>query len=251
MGLSVSVIGNLSIAGFFLSPLSGIMPRGFPADFGMIIFVLEFLNVHSSIVAHSVTKTGYHIQTTSGFLKQNPKLFLIGFYFLGALTLGMAMQSWVLPAYFAVGLISKFYGRRSAPVDDRVIIHLVFLLLFSFMLGMRLWVGILFFLFIWVMGLVYVAFPSFPLWRKYVERRMESLKKSNPSAVNPERQLFRDKLDFFQFSTPLIIFVPLYLLSWSGSAPLVGENFWPIIYFPSLAINDIAVFVRARFYPIS
>lgn len=171
---------------------------------------LNFSNVHSSAAAHGVAKNG-----------------------------------WVLPAYFAVGLIAKFFGRR-ATHDDRSIVYLILLLLFSFVLGMRLLPAILFFLFIWVMGLVFVAFPSAPLWRKWVVRRTDSLK-SNPALTDPKRQLFRDRLDFFRYSMPLITFIPFQFLSLVSGVGINGEIFWAILYYPSLAVNDIVVFVRSRF----
>lgn len=244
LALTTSVIGNLSIAGFFLSPSYWSL-RSLPADYGMIIFVLEFLNVHSTAAAWSVRTSGAQVTTSIEFLRNNPKLFLVGFYLLGAVMAGFVLKSFVLPAYFAVGLISKFYGGRSTH-NDLSVAYLILLLLFSFTLGMRIWPVILFFLFIWGMGLIFVAYPSFPLWRNWVAKRMEALKTSNPRMAAPERQLFRDKLDFLRYSMPLIIFTPFYLASWAVNSPLPGETFWALIYFPSLAVNDIALFVRSR-----
>lgn len=246
LSLVISVAGNFSIAGFFLSPASGSIRHGLPADYGMIIFVLEFLNVHSTAVAWSVQKSGYQIGTSIEFLRKNPKLLLVGFYLLGAITAGFALKSWILPAYFTVGLMAKFFGNRKAH-DDLSVAYLILLLMFSFMLGMRIWPGILFFLFIWSMGLIFVAYPSFPLWRGWVAKRMEALK-SRPGLSDPKRQLFRDKLDFLRYSMPLIIFMPFYLASWASNSPLPGENFWALLYFPSLAVNDFAVFLRSKFW---
>lgn len=245
--LVISVVGNLSIAGFFLSPAFGFAIRQLPRDYGMIIFVLEFLNVHSTAVAWSVQKSGYQIKTSIEFLRKNPKLLLVGFYLLGAITAGFALKSWIVPAYFTVGLIAKFFGNRTAH-DERSVAYLILLLIFSFVLGMRIWPAILFFLFIWSMGLVFVAYPSFPLWRGWVVKRMEALK-FKPESSDPKRQLFRDRLDFFRYSMPLIIFTPFYLASWASNSPLPGENFWALFYFPSLAVNDVAVFLRSKFRP--
>lgn len=248
IGLTISVVGNLSISWLFLSP--GFTPVSSlpPKDFGMLIFVLEFLNVHSTAVAWGVETSKAQVTTSIEFIRKNPKLFLMAFYLLGAIIAGFALKSWVIPAYFAVGLISKFYGGRTSR-DNLSIAYLILLLLFSLVLGMRIWPGILLFMFIWSMGLIFVAYPSFPLWRNWVAKRMDSLRTSNPKATDPNRQLFRDKLDFLRYSMPLIIFIPFYAASWAQNSPLPGESFWALIYFPSLAANDIAAFVRSRFYP--
>lgn len=220
--LVVSAAGNLSLGGFFLSSIVG-SSYSLPANYGMIIFTLEFLNVHSTAVAYGVAKSGYYnIQTKIEFLRKNPKLALVGFYFIGAAALGITLKSWVLPAYFAIGIIAKFFGRR-ATHDDRSIVFAFLLLMFSFVLGMRLWPGIIFFGFILVVGVFYINKPNLP-----------------------QPQLFRAKLDLLAYAMPLIIFTPFYILSWIGAADIKGELFWAAIYFPSLAVNDATVFIRTR-----
>lgn len=220
--LAVSTVGNLSLGGFFLSAVFNPSRYSLPADYGMIIFVLEFLNVHASAMAYGAAKSQLIIETQFEFIKKNPKLTLVGFYLLAALSLGIAIKSWVLPAYFAVGLVSKFFGRR-ATQDDRSIVYLILLLLFSFVLGMRLWPGVLFFLFILGVGIFYTGKPGIP-----------------------QPQLFRTKLDLITYAMPLIIFLPFQSLSWLSGISIPGENFWAILYFPSLAANDVAVFIQSR-----
>ena len=248
LALTVSVIGNLSLAGLFLSSAFDPSRFSLPKDFGMIIFVFEFLNVHSTAMAHGMGKTAYSflnfrpseaalravkgnsgyvvkVKTSPGFgfLKKNPKLAVIGFYLLGAIGMGIGFKSWILPAYFAVGIIAKFFGRK-ATHDDRGIVYLILLLLFSFVLGMRIWIGVIFFLFILGAGIFAVGRPNLP-----------------------QPQLFQAKLDLLTYAMPLIIFVPLYFLSSINGPGIGGEIMWALLYFPWLAVNDVAIFVKSRF----
>ena len=236
--LTISVIGNLSIAWFFASPSARIFAGPLPADYGMLIFVMEFLNVHSTAMAFGAQTGTLQVQTQMDFIKKNPKMVLVGFYGLTAFMLGYFLKNWILPAYFGIGLISKFFGRK-ATHDARGIAHMILLLLFSFVLGMRLWPGVAFFMFIWTVGFIFLAAPSFPLWRGWVAKRNLAIK-ADPRLSDPDRQLFRDKLDFLRYSMPLLLFVPFYSLSLLNSEAPPGEIFCAVLYFPSLAAGDIA-----------
>lgn len=232
ISLVVSVAGNFSVGGFFYSSLFDSFSYSLPKDYGMIIFVLEFLNVHASAMAYGSHAGTLQVEspseTVKRFLKKYPKQTLSAFYLLCAITLGFALKSWVLPAYFAVGLITKFFG-RFATQDNRGIAYLILMLLFSFVLGMRLWVGVAFFLFIFVMGLFYTG---------------------RLSLSQQQSQLFRDKLDAALYIMPAIIFLPLQALLTAKGISVDGQFIWPILYFPTLAINDAALFIRSRLRPV-
>ena len=145
---------------------------------------------------------------------------------------GIGLKSWVIPLYFAVGIIAKFYGRRAVP-DDRSVVHLFLLLIFSLMLGIPSFVGSLIFISILVAGAIYTGRPNLP-----------------------QPQLFRDRFEVLAYAMPLIIFIPVFSLSlFAGSFSFLsgfsfGEGImWGILYFPSLAANDIVFFIRSRLRP--
>lgn len=221
--LVVSVAGNLSIAGFFLSSSSSAW-AGLPADYGMIIFMMEFLNVHASAMAYGAATS--KLQASHEFIRKNPKPFLIGFYILGALALGIGLKNWVLPAYFTVGIIAKFFGRR-ATHDDRSIVYPILILMSSFGLGMMLLPVILLFGAILVLGFWAVSFADMSKW--------------------PSNQLFRDRFDFAGYAAPFAIFLIMILWFSAGGFWITGQHLWAILYFPSLAVNDTAIFLKAYF----
>lgn len=227
LGLVVSVIGNLSIAGFFLSPALFASSVALPADYGMIIFAFEFLNFHASAIALGVAERGFSLETSVAFLKKNPKLALVAFYLLAAASMGIALRSWILPGYFALGVIAKFFGQRAGGDDVRRIVLWFLLLLFAFGLGMLLAPLILFCGFILAVG-VYGAF--------FTDR-------SNL----PQPQLFRDRLELAGYAAPLVLFIPVAVWSLAGGGWIAGERLWAVLYFPSLAISDTARFLQAQF----
>lgn len=127
----LALFGNLSLGGMFL--FAFLSPSRY-ADFvlrtGMLIFLIEFLSVHSSGMAFGVRKRegkGGSRQFVlrvkgpgGGILQRNPKFTLIGLYSTFVVTFALIFQNWFLPLYFFVSLLAKFFGAKGRTSNLRV-----------------------------------------------------------------------------------------------------------------------------------
>ena len=109
--LVMSLIGNFFLCGLFLNtllhPQANVIFRT-----GMLIYLIEFLSIHSSGIAFGMRRkerVEQHAQFPPQFftrrlyrniLQANRKITLVGFYAVFALALGYAFKNWSLPFYF-------------------------------------------------------------------------------------------------------------------------------------------------------
>ncbi|MDA2934459.1 hypothetical protein MYX82_08955 [Acidobacteria bacterium AH-259-D05] len=121
VNLSISLSGNLLLAGVFLSAL--VYPSedtSFVLNAGLLIFLIEFLSIHSSAMAWGVKKG--KVQTSGiaqEFFKKHVKETLIVLYSLFAITFAVAFKNVFYPLYFFVSLIGKFFGDKAAPSEQK------------------------------------------------------------------------------------------------------------------------------------
>jgi len=130
LSLAISLVGNLFLAGLFLS--AALFPGNsakFIFDTGALIFMVELFGISASMFSLGFHGTGTQALT---FGNQSRALYIgILLFFMGAMAL--IYNAWFLFLYFLVSLISKFYGRKSAP-DPQKIGMVVILLIFTLFL---------------------------------------------------------------------------------------------------------------------
>lgn len=113
--LVISLGGNIFLVSIFaralLSPLTH-------ADFifktGMMLFVVEFLSIHSggmlgAPVVEGQKKKALFIRKMIGI---PITFFLLGFYALFVLVFGFALKSWFIPLFFLVSLMMKVFSNK-------------------------------------------------------------------------------------------------------------------------------------------
>lgn len=136
LSLIISVGGNLSLAFLFaralLFPLEHLE---FVLNTGMLLFLIEFLSIHSSGMAMGIANQEKEPKErdpriifsssvkgfgTQGFRTPGPrqtKIILIAVYAAFTVAFGFALKNAVLPLVFFVGLIAKFFGQRLSGVS--------------------------------------------------------------------------------------------------------------------------------------
>lgn len=130
LSLVISVGGNLSLSWFFLAALlSPLEHADFIKNTSILIFLIEFLSIHSSGFAMGMANQEkkpeerdprirmYTNVKGIGVGEMSPlktKLLLLVVY--GVLVLGfsLAVRNWILPLIFFAGFIAKFFGQRAS-----------------------------------------------------------------------------------------------------------------------------------------
>lgn len=107
--LIVSVIGCLFLSGLFLR---AILSPAEHADFilktGILIFVIEFLTMHSSVMLGKRDEI-----EQKGWKAFFGKMFFIILYSLFAIGTGYGTQNWILPLVFFISLVAKVFGKKA------------------------------------------------------------------------------------------------------------------------------------------
>jgi len=120
----IALAGNLYLVGLFLSAL--LYPTA-NVDFifrtGALVFVMEFLSIHSSGMIE-----GSRLQQQTP-----PKISpfaLIGLYCVMALACAAAYHNWTLPLLFVVSVLAKYFGRRASASETSMtaLFAIIFLL---------------------------------------------------------------------------------------------------------------------------
>lgn len=129
--LVIAVAGNLSMAALYFYAFKS---PGLYADFifktGMLIYLVEFLSIHSSgmamgfrrkttgagrveqkVISHFSVKAG---GGGSNILRENPRATLFGMYLILVGGISLGLKNWFIPLQFAVSLVSKFYGGKAS-----------------------------------------------------------------------------------------------------------------------------------------
>lgn len=126
--LIISVGGNLSLSWFFLAALlSPLEHAEFIKNTSILIFLIEFLSIHSSGFAMGFSNqekkpeerdprikfyaVGKGVGEMSPF---KTKLLLIGIYSAMVIGFGFSVGNWTLPFIFFISLIAKFFGQRAS-----------------------------------------------------------------------------------------------------------------------------------------
>ncbi|MBI2668720.1 hypothetical protein HYX14_02670 [Candidatus Woesearchaeota archaeon] len=108
---AISVVGNLFLAWLFLRAI--IAPEqyaNFILKIGIMIYVIEFLSVHSGIMLSEREHLGW---------RAIPRSFmLIALYSVFALGAGFMAKNWLVPIIFFVSLIAKVAGLK--PADGKL-----------------------------------------------------------------------------------------------------------------------------------
>ncbi|MBI2668721.1 hypothetical protein HYX14_02675 [Candidatus Woesearchaeota archaeon] len=115
--LIVSAVGNLFLVGLFTQAL--LFPEDnvkFIFNSGMLIFLVEFLSLHSSGMIFS--PEARTVQSRKLFLLWKIftvpiKFILVGVYLLFMLVFGFAFQNWAVPVVFMISLGAKYFGKKT------------------------------------------------------------------------------------------------------------------------------------------
>lgn len=133
--LVLSVAGNLFLGIMFLNALiNPSQNTAFIFKTGMLIFLIEFLSIHSSGMAAGLRSKGVHQGTFayktsvfgSTFARKNPKIMLIAAYFIFVVAFALIFRNWFVPLFFFVSLVAKFYGNKAT--QDKLNIGIMILL---------------------------------------------------------------------------------------------------------------------------
>lgn len=131
LSLAVSLAGNVFLGGLFFAAL--INPQN-NAEFifktGMLLYLVEFLSIHSSGMAFGVRKKerGDNDPKTifrfairglgKNILQQNPKRALVFFYAIFVFSISFIFGNWYVPIYFFISLMTKFFGKKALQDDS-------------------------------------------------------------------------------------------------------------------------------------
>lgn len=156
LSLIISVGGNLSLAFLFaralLFPLEHLE---FVLNTGMLLFLIEFLGIHSSGMAMGIANQekepkerdpriifsssvkGFGAQGSRALGPSQTKIVLIAVYAIFTVAFGLVLKNAVLPLVFFVGLIAKFFGQRLSGAEhpgrvERFGISVVLLIFLAF-----------------------------------------------------------------------------------------------------------------------
>lgn len=113
--LTMAVGGNMILAGIFFQAL--IFPRT-SIDFifraSILIFIVEFLSIHSSGMAARTSESQLHVLGKKINISKNiEKVFLIIFYIFFVVAISITFKNWIVPSFFFVSLVTKFFGNKS------------------------------------------------------------------------------------------------------------------------------------------
>jgi len=140
LSLILSLIGSFSLVWLFSSALISPEQNTFILKSGVLLFLVEFLSVHSSVMAMGVRKREedknivffYHVKGPK-FVQRNPKFMMVFIYSLFILTYALIFKNWFIPVYFFISLLIKFYGNKAT--HDRFKVGLtVILFVVSFLI---------------------------------------------------------------------------------------------------------------------
>lgn len=130
--LIVSVIGSLFLSWLFLKAI--INPAAH-ADFilriGILIFVIEFLTIHSSAML-----AGSRDEAQQKGWRAPRNIFFICLYSIFALSIGFGLQNWVLPGVFFISLLTKVLGNKAHDHNKKQVLYPVLLLMGCQMLSL-------------------------------------------------------------------------------------------------------------------
>lgn len=128
VSLVIAVAGNLSVAALYFYAFRH---PGLYAEFifktGMLIYIVEFLSIHSNMMVVSFRKRGigaaqktvFNAAAKSsrfggGTLRKYRRGALFGIYLIFVATISLPFKNWFIPFQFIVSMISKFYGGKAS-----------------------------------------------------------------------------------------------------------------------------------------
>ena len=132
ISLALSLAGNLFLGSMFVTALLHPENGDFMFRGGMLIYLVEFLSIHSSGMAFGLRKkeqgngdsASVFFFSAHGagkdFMRKNPKITLIFFYMIFIAAYGLMFKNWYVPFYFFISLITKFFGNKAFPKESRI-----------------------------------------------------------------------------------------------------------------------------------
>ena len=108
--LTISQFGNLSLVAIFAAALFFPQKYGhFIFSTGLLIFIIEFLNIHSAgLGQHQPASSSKPQKIFLNFFK----IFGIFMYMVFIIAVSIVFKNYFLPLYFFISLISKFYSQK-------------------------------------------------------------------------------------------------------------------------------------------
>jgi hypothetical protein len=116
--LIMAVGGNLVLAGIFFQAL--IFPHS-SIDFifraSLLIFIVEFFSIHSSGMAAKITTNTIRVAGMKMKVSKNEeKIIIMGIYILLVILISITFQNWIVPFFFIISMVTKFFGHKSRAV---------------------------------------------------------------------------------------------------------------------------------------
>lgn len=225
LSLILAVSGNLFLARIFFIPLlDPLRDHAFIFQTGGLIWLIEFLSLHSSgMLSSEEARMNKKVWLFEG-IKENKnfrvpiKFILVPLYAIFATGLGLMAHNWRVPFAFFIGVVSKSFGNKAVPDSARIAFSFLLYLYLTFLTMVWPFAVLL------LVGLITIFFG----------------KKDNPD---------RSKLGFLIIFLLLLAFIYYIVLPSFveiPSAPSLNETsilFWGSSYYFLLAAMEIILFI--------